>query len=433
MNENDASTTAIGEEDNSSTDSASEQITENTNSNLSNAMVVGNGEFEDNDGNDGNDGEVDSDDTGDHPGVSNGSVNDPPTHDEEGEESYSSNDIFTSAHVENGYYSNGDPSDTSSVESSEADSNGDTQEEEEEEEEEDYSPRGEILPAARQHTYLPGTTNPLFPEQWLQPNLGLATTTMHSTVHQHSMRHATLLGNNNNNNALILPILQLHEIVLFPNSTLPLRLTRNSWVRYLSRQISHARDGGIGRRTRNNVDNEADSGGYASQETSQHNAQVQIGIVTKLKNTRRRRRTHHNRHTSTQNSAQGESDRINQDLATNLRSGRMGRWNMELIRRGILRRRQNDENDDIDHNGSNEDESRGNRSTNSNNEDESSLGQRRVSQRERYLHPLDSSEENVSDPLLHRIGTLATITYTHEDDQRSDENVRRIIVTALST
>ena len=40
MNENDASTTAIGEEDNSSTDSASEQITENTNSNLSNAMMI---------------------------------------------------------------------------------------------------------------------------------------------------------------------------------------------------------------------------------------------------------------------------------------------------------------------------------------------------------------------------------------------------------
>ena len=292
---------------------------------------------------------------------------------------------------------------------------------------------------------------------------------------------------------VVLPILQLEGVFLFPNSTLPLRLKHKSWVNYLSRQISIARDGGIGISSSTEDDNNTNSsttdfsninlnnnhnnndpivynfGG--NNKLSNRDIQVRIGIITKLDSGNRRRRilvrgintTRHSEPSQDESSEsttvqQQQRDRSQQNLIARssdsndvdddnmLRDFRMGRWNLQMLRRGNIRstytnrvgrplssvdvgsasstvaaasNNPDTENDAV--------ESSTNRSNNVH-----------LPLHERYLYPLDSSTEKNVDPLVNRIGTLATITYTHEDDSGNlhgagGDRDPTMIVTALTT
>mmetsp|Transcript_798 Transcript_798/g.1100 ORF Transcript_798/g.1100 Transcript_798/m.1100 type:complete len:426 (+) Transcript_798:329-1606(+) len=287
-------------------------------------------------------------------------------------------------------------------------------------------------PAARQHTYLPGVTNPLFPEQWLQ-----STTTSSpqppTSASASNNNNISTLGVKNSNGSYndydtTIPILQLDGVVLFPNSTLPLRLSHRSWVRYLSRQIAFARDGRLTDATNNDEMKQeykhignSNINAARSRETRTRN-QVRIGVVTRLHSTRRSWRIRRRARLS-QNVGNGMNDdgnvrgEENEDTSTSQnqsRGGRMGRWNINLVRRGILRQpssRTNHQDDDDDYNDDND-------------SNEADID---IPLHERVLHQHQTIRD---DPLIGRIGTFATITYTHENEIN---NTGEIIVTALST
>lgn len=87
-------------------------------------------------------------------------------------------------------------------------------------------------PRFQMHSYLPGTAHPLcLPELIDQRKRRQATQDIESGDSTTSRRR-------NNNPFIELPVLQLMPgIVIFPGSTIPLRLRHPDWVRYLQRQI----------------------------------------------------------------------------------------------------------------------------------------------------------------------------------------------------
>jgi hypothetical protein len=87
-------------------------------------------------------------------------------------------------------------------------------------------------PWFQMHSYLPGTAHPLcLPELIDQRKRRQATQDIESGDSTTSRRR-------NNNPFIELPVLQLMPgIVIFPGSTIPLRLRHPDWVRYLQRQI----------------------------------------------------------------------------------------------------------------------------------------------------------------------------------------------------
>ena len=87
-------------------------------------------------------------------------------------------------------------------------------------------------PRFQMHSYLPGTAHPLcLPELIDQRKRRQATQDIES-------ENSTTSRRRNNNPFLELPVLQLMPgIVIFPGSTIPLRLRHPDWVRYLQRQI----------------------------------------------------------------------------------------------------------------------------------------------------------------------------------------------------
>jgi len=87
----------------------------------------------------------------------------------------------------------------------------------------------EPLPPARDHSYLPGASHPLFPDQLLE----------HRQSSSGSIRHA---GADEGQSELIeLAVLELPGVVLFPGSTLPIRLHDQGWIEYLGRKIDASR------------------------------------------------------------------------------------------------------------------------------------------------------------------------------------------------
>jgi cereblon len=100
------------------------------------------------------------------------------------------------------------------------------------------APQNVDLEIRNQHSYLPGDTDPLFPEDFI-----------------YQQKYDRVEMN--------IPIIQL-AVTPFPQTTIPLRITEPRMVRYLSERISLAR---------NSLDN---------------NMEIKIGIVTQLSETRRR-------------------------------------------------------------------------------------------------------------------------------------------------
>jgi len=82
--------------------------------------------------------------------------------------------------------------------------------------------------AVREHSYLPGTSNPLFPASLLEQ--------------RRRQEQEGLRKRRDYDGLQELAILELEDVVLFPGSTLPLRLRHSPWIEFLGPKIDDSRN-----------------------------------------------------------------------------------------------------------------------------------------------------------------------------------------------
>ena len=193
--------------------------------------------------------------------------------------------------------------------------------------------------------------------------------------------------NVNNSNSNTLAVMEIEDVVLFPGSVLPLRLTDRRWVNHLRNLINDAR------------------GLYGLHSSSGGMGEVRIVILPKSDRNRRTRRQ----------PREG--------------GGRTGRWQVGLIRRGVtgmsrrLRRRRMRESDEAEtnHEAAEQDTVDANRRE-ERNENNHESEQSDDDGEDDIFHPSDRPLSTILcdvEPLVGRMGTLATITFTHEDTAAS--------------
>jgi hypothetical protein len=278
-----------------------------------------------------------------------------------------------------------------------------------------------VLPFTRDHSYLPGTQHPLYPAEFLRHRPA------HPTAVRNFNNHITAQQDDSSNPSwtIKLPILQLDGVVIFPNTTLPLRITNNSFSQYLRREIDQARA-----RIVSSCSNRND-------EYSKHNdnMQVRIGIVTRLQHRRRalvhrlRRETAVNQDIPNQT---GNEEQPATEVQPEVRvNRRMGRWNMALIRRNIIPSRRNESSSSSDDASSVE-----------NSVTQDSSGQMNWSSSAPRRNPEERSinygRSLPTDRLKGRIGTVATVISVNEVEPRVDsdsnlDNSQDIIITVMTT
>lgn len=251
------------------------------------------------------------------------------------------------------------------------------------------------LPSARDHSYLPGTTHPLFPVEFLQNS------------HSHDRKKSGVSQSSSDpfnrtleQNTVELPILQLDGVILFPNSSLPLRITNASFCQYLRQEIDRAR---------------------ASITSYRDPMQVRIGIITRLRGRRRRDPQRTNR----LDAVGGEDTDENQGDPPIRR--RTGRWNLHMIRRNIIPSRRSD--DEVDSDESSIDES----SSDESNVQRLRPALRRIPPEQRSIN---YGRALPTDRLKDRIGTIATITSVNEANSIDDgggSNSQHLIIIAMAT
>ena len=204
---------------------------------------------------------------------------------------------------------------------------------------------------------------------------------------------------------IVLPILEIENVVLFPGSTLPLRLRDRQWIEYLGNLIADAR--GL-------------YGAHANEAGGNNRSEVRIGILPRI-----RRRTRR------------------QPLDSGARTGR---WRVDLIRRGVVpsrssrRTRYATAEAESGVSSSNQDDTtqgeamqvdedvavqEANDSQNLN-----QLPEEDENDDDGFFHAVPSRLRTIqhNDPLLGRIGTIATIIFTHEEtanpiDVSTDSNL----------
>lgn len=273
---------------------------------------------------------------------------------------------------------------------------------------------------ARDHGYLP-TPQPLYPEDWVQAGRYRLTRSSEDDEHTSTQKHGeqtAAVGDGSNDftivppppgiyanlrsrnrtslsganllehhviqpPTIVLPILEIDNVVLFPGSTLPLRLHDPQWVDYLGDLIADAR--GI-------------YGAHANQ------SEVRIGIVPRMIRRRTRRHPHD-------------------------AGARTGRWRVDLIRRGVtsIRRPRSRARDVAFDAGAASSITR-----DDNTQDEAQRHDVRLEALIRHqetnhleenndddgiFHASPSRTRSVqhNDPLIGRIGTIATVIFTHEE------------------
>lgn len=265
------------------------------------------------------------------------------------------------------------------------------------------------LPEPRQHAYLPGASHPLYPEGWIGRS-GVGRPCQHgpaaaSSSSPSSTPHAstqsslydpippTILAPNST--IIELPILELDDVILFPGCTVPLRLRHPGWVEYLGRRIDEARFGfGV------SSSGDVFAGGDISDQQ-----QVRIGVMIKLRGTRRRTRSHQplNEAPTARDDGNTAGDAAaSTGRATRATSRRQGRWRMESLRRGVIRQREPEQDNHEQAAGVGDRNDGGGGRSNDNNGPT-------------FIRPTPPA-----DPRIGRIGTLATITYTHEAAAESE-------------
>jgi len=181
--------------------------------------------------------------------------------------------------------------------------------------------------------------------------------------------------NVNNSNSNTLAVMEIEDVVLFPSSVLPLRLTDRRWVNYLRNLINDAR------------------GLYGLHSSSGGMGEVRIVILPKSDRNRRTRRQ----------PREG--------------GGRTGRWQVGLIRRGVtgmsrrLRRRRMRESDEAEtnHEAAEQDTVDANRRE-ERNENNHESEQSDDDGEDDIFHPSDRPPSIIpcdDDPLVGRTGTMA--------------------------
>lgn len=182
------------------------------------------------------------------------------------------------------------------------------------------------------HSYLPGRLDPLFPKEFIKDS---------------------------DESEFELPIIQ-KEVTLFPNTTIPLRITEHLMVQYLSEKIASARN------------------------SSNSNMEIKIGIVTKL--TERRR----------------VQERIIHANQAGMRQ-RMGRWPMISLRGNFVPRSTSSSDSPYDEG-----------------DDQVIQRRNRIRPEERSINYGRNIQE---DPIIGRIGTVVTITNVYDSSDSDREEI----------
>ena len=265
---------------------------------------------------------------------------------------------------------------------------------------------------AKNHPYLP-TAQPLFPEQWITTTERARTQITNRCVREDiDDEHIFVVDDEdeyddeNEYNCNItttqqLAVYEIDDIILFPGSTLPLRLRDRNWVSYLKSLIDDAR------------------GLYGA-----HTGMGEVRLVILPRVNYETRRTGRRRRRPRRDPIAVVESRPenNENQVEERRVPMMGRWRVDLIRRGVVPtsrtgRRTNGSTRTLS-------ERINPRRSETNNEyvDQSSLGDDGESDMFRPVRPAARSAIINDDPLIGRIGTMATITFTHEEVEATFAN-----------
>lgn len=240
---------------------------------------------------------------------------------------------------------------------------------------------------AKNHPYLP-TAQPLFPEEWI-------TTGKHMNRANKDDKHG-FAEEDLDAKLTSLAIFEMDDIVLFPGATLPLRLRDRNWVNYLGALIDDAR------------------GLYGNHEgTVGQMGEVRIVILPHV--------TTGTRRTGRRRPREGR--------------GRTGRWRVDLIRRGVTalrtratRRTSERIDTDMGHHPSRTetddtrvvpDAARANIDRENSHRQNQASEQSSEEESESSIFRPTIRPASGDDPLIGRIGTMATITFTHEETTSS--------------
>jgi hypothetical protein len=193
----------------------------------------------------------------------------------------------------------------------------------------------------------------------------------------------------------ILAIMEVSDVILFPGSVIPLRVRDPVWVNYVGALIDDAR------------------GLYGSHSGSTGGmGEVKIGILPRISHRRRTRR---------------QSSISTSETASVRTGGRMGRWRIDLIRRGVAairrpgrRRRIDDDRDRMSTDGD-ENGVESNRGSDREPLERQGESEEEESSEDEYFHP--ATTPSPSNPFVGRIGTMATITFTHEEAAIPDSHI----------
>lgn len=293
------------------------------------------------------------------------------------------------------------------------------------------------LAPAREHTYLPGTSHPLFPENLLSQRRRHRNSSFVHTLdndnqgkrNRTSQRQTGLKNDSHTSMSstscpafeeeqkqqrpgfVELAILELRNVVLFPGSTIPIRLQNPAWIDYLGRKIDASRM----------------LRGISSLESSAPDEEVRLGILT------------HVEETSTTSVRDSQRQRMSW-----ARTGinRLQGQRLSLVLQQYLLDSDNDHEDASD-------DAERNEGYSADDSDEHMLRRRTNNGNNSSNNNSHEDANTRQDPVIGRIGTIATITYTHEADDDGDivvdavgdsqsrvwqsQRSRQIVVTALGT
>jgi hypothetical protein len=317
-----------------------------------------------------------------------------------------------------------------------------------------------VPPRAREHSYLPGASHPLFPDslrerqkvvvrrcprrpnQQQPPPLradGLDQSNNDMSIDtavglplaaiddeddndmddmDDSYNDMNYIGNTNDKNHLTeLAVLELPSVVLFPGSTIPIRLTDRNWIDYLGRQIEASRS----------------LQAPAGSQTKSPLEPVRLGVLTRIASPQE------NRTTAVRNRRQSWTRRGLGPIRLRRLSEQIVLELGDLLESGD---EQEDDNNDND-GGTDTDTTTNNSSERRRNRPEPPADERRESRRQRTTGNVKKARH----PYIGRIGTIASVTYTHGDAATDDDTVvngssrvwrssreqGQLVVTALGT
>ena len=269
---------------------------------------------------------------------------------------------------------------------------------------------------AKNHPYLP-TALPLFPEQWITTNSNRATTqrTNRRVREENDDERSFFVDDvdeyseieycGNISTTHQLAVYEIDDIILFPGATLPLRLRDPNWVSYLKSLIDNARKLSYAAQQYN------EDGTTTTIQQRMGEARLVILPRVNYETRRTRRRRRRPRRNSFAVVERRPDDRENQ--MEERRVPMMGRWRVDLIRRGVVpssrTRRSSSTRVSSERNNPRRSE------TNDESVDQSSSDDDGESDMFRPVRPAARSALSNDNPLIGRVGTMATITFTHEE------------------